>query len=222
MKAIFLVLLNLLAISAFPQESLHFDLKVIVTDLHNKEPQPDTRVRVVNQDNDLIFEGCTDATGEVLLGRSLILPNSTYTITLTRTGFFEDLKGVKLTTVGLQYSQHFVMDLCLLKKLTCRFFSGYTPVPGNRKQEFAALAEDIRLMRNSLAEEYGEDYAIHELAVAICYSTKAEEKAMRKEAELLIKTLGKTFPGMKVRREIVVDHPDDHHHMACLRVDRMP
>lgn len=95
-----------------------FDLKVIVSDLSEKDVKiKDAKVTVVGSDGST-WEGYTDAKGAVFwdkkpTGDRYINEESSYTIDVAKEGYYENKKLSKISTVGLNYDQNFVVDMGL-------------------------------------------------------------------------------------------------------------
>lgn len=102
-----------------------FDLKVVVSNAENKSKKlEDVRVTVLASTGDK-WEGFTDENGAVFwdkkpAGDRYINEDATYKINISKEGFHEDTKGSSISTVGLGYDQHFVVDLALLPKKPIR------------------------------------------------------------------------------------------------------
>jgi hypothetical protein len=222
MKSLLSVFALILSVAAFSQDPspYAYDLKVIVMSIRTRRLIENTLVRVMNQDKQLIFEGCTDSLGEVYLDQSLMLPNSTYTISIFHDRFPEDKRGVTISTVDMSYSKNFVVEMALVS-LECWYFPCYAPVPGNQASEIETILKDFQWARTTIVEEYGERYATKEVGITIEFSTLEEEKALRAEGKLVLKRLQKEFPDLKIHWEIIMDYLPDHEHSACLRVTRM-
>lgn len=96
-----------------------FDLKVIVSDVQNRnEKIEDAKVVVTSSTGDT-WEGYTNPQGTVFwdkkpTGDRYINEESSYTIKVSKEGYHEDAKGSKFTTVSLNYDQNFVIDMALL------------------------------------------------------------------------------------------------------------
>lgn len=102
-----------------------FDLKVIVSELGNKDKKiPDVKV-VVTDNNNGTWEGYTDKSGAVFwdkkpTGDRYINEESSYKIQISKEGFHEDKNGSSFTTEGLNYNQNFIIDMALLPKKPIR------------------------------------------------------------------------------------------------------
>lgn len=102
-----------------------FDIKVVVSDLREKNVKIEDAKVVMVADNGDTWEGYTNKQGVVFWdkkpnGDRYINENSTYTITVAKNGYHEDAAGSKITTVGLRYDQNFVVDMNLLPKKPIR------------------------------------------------------------------------------------------------------
>ena len=102
-----------------------FDLKVIVSELGNKDKKiPDVRV-VVTDNNSGTWEGYTLKSGAVFwdkkpTGDRYINEESRYKINISKEGYHEDKNGSSFTTEGLTYNQNFIIDMALLPKKPIR------------------------------------------------------------------------------------------------------
>lgn len=104
-----------------------FTLKVIVSDLSNSFKKIEgVNVTVVGSAPNDRWEGKTDRNGTVFWEKKpnadrYINENSSYTITLgLKEGYYDDKKAVKISTVGLNYNQDFVVDMRMLPKKPIR------------------------------------------------------------------------------------------------------
>lgn len=102
-----------------------FDLKVIVSDLEEKDVKIEDVKVVVKASSGDTWEGYTNAQGSVFwdkkpTGDRYINEEDSYTINISKEGYHEDKKGSKFTTVGLDYEQNFVIEMALLPKKPIR------------------------------------------------------------------------------------------------------
>ncbi len=102
-----------------------FDLKVIVSELGNKEKKIEEVKVVVTDNNNVSWEGYTDASGAVFWdkrpqGDRYINEETSYKINISKEGFHEDKNGSSFSTEGLYYDQNFVIDMALLPKKPIR------------------------------------------------------------------------------------------------------
>jgi peptidoglycan-associated lipoprotein len=99
-----------------------FDLKVNVADLSDKTRMKKiegVKVVVTGSTPGDRWEGVTGKNGSVFWdkkpnGDRYVNENSSYTINISKEGYYEDKNGSKFTTVGLNYDQNFVVDMGLL------------------------------------------------------------------------------------------------------------
>jgi len=102
-----------------------FDLKVIVSDLNEKNVKiQDAKVVVTTSTGDT-WEGYTNKQGTVFWdkkpnGDRFINEETSYTIAVSKEGYHDNAEGASLTTVGLRYDQNFVIELALLPKKPIR------------------------------------------------------------------------------------------------------
>jgi len=102
-----------------------FDLKVIVSELGNKDKKiPEVRV-VVTSNNNETWEGYTVKDGSVFwdkkpTGERYINEESSYKINISKEGYHEDKNGSGFSTEGLYYNQNFIIDMALLPKKPIR------------------------------------------------------------------------------------------------------
>lgn len=102
-----------------------FDLKVIVSDMNEKNVKiPDAQVTVVSSTGDK-WEGYTNKQGTVFWdkkpnGDRYVNEDASYTITVSKEGYHDNAAGSKLTTEGLKYDQNFVIDMAMLPKKPIR------------------------------------------------------------------------------------------------------
>lgn len=96
-----------------------FDLKVIVANAKDKKIKiEDARVVVKSSTGDT-WEGYTNAAGTVFWdkkpnGDRYITPDASYTVNVSKEGFYENKTGSKFTTIGLSQGQNFVVEMNLL------------------------------------------------------------------------------------------------------------
>ena len=96
-----------------------FDLKVIVSELVDKNVKiQDVKVVVKGSDNST-WEGFTNKKGVVFWDKKpdnsrYVNQDVTYSIAISKAGFHEDKKGSQFTTVGLNYDQNFIVEMALL------------------------------------------------------------------------------------------------------------
>lgn len=97
-----------------------FDLKVNVSELIDKTKKIEgVRVVVTGSTAGDKWEGLTNKDGSVFWdkrpnGDRFIKEKSSYSITISKEGYVEDKNGSKLTTVGLDYAQNFIVDMALI------------------------------------------------------------------------------------------------------------
>lgn len=101
-----------------------FDLKVIVTDLNEKNVKIADAKVIVTDNAGGTWEGYTNKQGTVFwdkkpTGDRYINEEGSYTISVSKDGY-HDAQGSRITTVGLKYDQNFVVDLALLPKKPIR------------------------------------------------------------------------------------------------------
>lgn len=102
-----------------------FDLKVVVSEVEDRNIKiEDVRVVVTASDGNK-WEGYTDENGAVFwdkkpTGDRYINEDVDYQINISKEGYHEDTKGSSISTVGLAYSQKFVVDMQLLPKKPIR------------------------------------------------------------------------------------------------------
>jgi peptidoglycan-associated lipoprotein len=97
-----------------------FDLKVIASDLNDKDVKIADAKVTVTDNNGGTWEGYTNKQGVVFWdkkpnGDRYINEDASYTIAVEKEGY-HPAAGSRLTTVGLKYDQNFVIDLALLPK----------------------------------------------------------------------------------------------------------
>ena len=102
-----------------------YDIKVVVSDLREKNVRIEDAKVVMTSNTGETWEGYTNKSGVVFWdkkpnGDRYINENGTYTITVSKNGYHEDAAGSKITTVGLRYDQNFVVDMNLLPKKPIR------------------------------------------------------------------------------------------------------
>lgn len=102
-----------------------FDLKVIVSELGNKEKKIEEVRVVVTDNNNQTWEGYTNKAGAVFwdkkpTGDRYINEESSYKINISKDGYHEDKKGSGFSTEGLYYDQNFIIDMELLPKKPIR------------------------------------------------------------------------------------------------------
>lgn len=102
-----------------------YDLRVIITELGDKDKiVPEANVVVTGSDGSK-FEGFTNERGSVVWekkpnGDRFINEDVSYNIQISKEGFHEDKKGTEFTTVGLEYGRSFIMEMALLPKRPIR------------------------------------------------------------------------------------------------------
>lgn len=102
-----------------------FDLKVVVSEVEDKNVKiEDVKVSVTSSTGDK-WEGYTDENGAVFWdkkpsGDRYIQEEVSYKINISKEGYHEDSKGSSISTEGLGYSQNFVVDMSLLPKKPIR------------------------------------------------------------------------------------------------------
>lgn len=102
-----------------------FDLKVVVSEVEDKNVKiEDVKVVVTASTGDK-WEGYTDENGAVFWdkkpsGDRYIQEEVSYKINISKEGYHEDTKGSSISTEGLGYSQNFVVDMSLLPKKPIR------------------------------------------------------------------------------------------------------
>lgn len=102
-----------------------FDLKVIVSDVQDRNEKIKDAKIVVKASTGETWEGYTNKDGSVFWdkrpnGDRFINEEGSYTINVSKDGYHEDAKGSKFTTIGLNYDQNFVIDMALLPKRPIR------------------------------------------------------------------------------------------------------
>ncbi len=103
-----------------------FDLKVIVSEVEDKRIKiEDAKVVVSVDGTNEKWEGYTDENGAVFwdkkpTGDRYINEDASYKINVSKEGYHEDAKGASISTKGLGYDQHFVVDMQLLPKKPIR------------------------------------------------------------------------------------------------------
>ena len=102
-----------------------FDLKVIVADLNEKNVKIDDAKVIVTSSEGETWEGYTNKQGVVFWdkkpnGDRFINENDTYTISVSKEGYHDNAGSSRITTVGVNYDQNFVIDLALLPKKVIR------------------------------------------------------------------------------------------------------
>ncbi len=102
-----------------------FDLKVVVSDAEDKNQKLEDVKVVVSATDGSTWEGYTDESGAVFwdkkpAGDRYINEEVEYKINISKEGYHEDTKGSSISTVGLPYSQKFVIDMTLLPKKPIR------------------------------------------------------------------------------------------------------
>lgn len=97
-----------------------FDLRVTVYESGKKSKKLEGAKVYVTVSDGTQWEGVTDAKGKIIWkdradkkGR-YILAGKEYTLKAEKEGFYEDKKGAKLSTVGLEQSQSFIIEMPLL------------------------------------------------------------------------------------------------------------
>ena len=102
-----------------------FDLKVVVSDAEDKNFKLEDVAVVVTASTGDTWEGYTDENGAVFwdkkpAGDRYINEEVDYKINISKEGYHEDTKGSTISTIGLPYSQKFVVDMSLLPKKPIR------------------------------------------------------------------------------------------------------
>jgi len=98
-----------------------YDLKIIVSDLNDKNLKiEDAQIQVASSTGET-WTGVTDKQGSVFWdvkpnGDRYIDENTSYTISVSKDGYHDNAGNSSITTVGLKYDQNFVIDLALLPK----------------------------------------------------------------------------------------------------------
>jgi peptidoglycan-associated lipoprotein len=102
-----------------------FDVKVIVSELGDKNVKiADVRV-LINGTDGSSWEGFTNKQGTVFWdkktdGTRWVNEETSYSVAISKEGYHEDKKGAQFTTVGLNYDQNFVIEMALLPKKPIR------------------------------------------------------------------------------------------------------
>lgn len=102
-----------------------FDLKVIISEVEDKNQKVgDAKVVVTSSTGDT-WEGYTTDNGSVFWdkkpnGDRFINEEASYTIKISKEGYHEDKNGSKFTTIGLKYDQNFVIEMAMLPKKPIR------------------------------------------------------------------------------------------------------
>lgn len=102
-----------------------FDLKVVISELGNKnEIVANAKVKITGSDGST-FEGFTNDKGLVAWekkpnGERYINEDVAYNIQIAKEGYVEDKKGSQFTTKGLKNGQTFIMEMALLPKKPIR------------------------------------------------------------------------------------------------------
>ncbi len=96
-----------------------FDLKVIVSEAGNKTKKLEDVKVVVKSSTNQTWEGYTNKQGSVFWdkkpsGDRYVNENTSYSIKISKKGFYEDTLGSSFSTVGLNFDQNFVIDMALL------------------------------------------------------------------------------------------------------------
>ncbi len=95
-----------------------YSLKIIALELPEKDSRiADAKVNVSGSDG-TAWEGYTNQQGEVYFdkrptGDRYVNENTSYTILLSKEGYYADKKGAAITTVNLNYAQDFVIEMGL-------------------------------------------------------------------------------------------------------------
>jgi peptidoglycan-associated lipoprotein len=102
-----------------------YDLKVIVSDVQDRNEKIKDAKLVITSSEGQTWEGYTNKDGSVFWdkrpnGDRFINEEASYTIQVSKDGYYEDTKGSKFTTVGLDYPQNFVIEMALLPKKPIR------------------------------------------------------------------------------------------------------
>ncbi len=111
-------------IYSYEQPPYLYDLKVIVADLSTKNTYIEgVTVTVTGPEGP--WTGLTDEFGSVFwdkkpAGDYYIKENSDYSIKIAKDGYYEDTKGASFTTVGVNYDQHFLIEMGLFPKRPIR------------------------------------------------------------------------------------------------------
>jgi len=216
-RQLWLILLFVCSVfTAVAQDSLYYDLTIRVTTARMKKIVPYCGVKLVDQNKQLIYEGCTDYLGELFLDSSIIRPNNKYTITISNELFHTDRNGITISTIDLSYSQNFVVDVCLSQG-ECWYFDCF--IPNEEQKQYDSITKDIRLKKTYF--DAIEGYEITRLGIWISFETKEEEVVLRAEAKKLLKRLKHSFPELEIEKKVHVDQLLDHRHPACMRVVRL-
>ncbi len=98
-----------------------FDLQVVVTESGSRKKIEGAKVEVVCVDKSK-WQGVTDVKGKTEKWKTkkdnsrYILEDKTYELKVSKEGYYEDLKGAKLSTFGLDQSQSFLIEMKLVPK----------------------------------------------------------------------------------------------------------
>ncbi len=101
-----------------------FDLKVILSEVGQKQNRiSDVKVTIKGPDASNSWEGFTNKDGVIFWdkkpsGDRYISENTSYVISIEKTGYKEDKKGAQFTTQGLTTNQSFIIELALLPIIT--------------------------------------------------------------------------------------------------------
>jgi len=115
---------NIPDIYSYEQPPYVYSLKVIAQDLgEGKAPLEGAIITVSGPDGD--WSGITEEDGSIFwdkrpAGDRYINEESSYTLKISKEGYYEDTIGMQLTTVGLNYDQDFVMNMGLFPEKPIR------------------------------------------------------------------------------------------------------
>ncbi len=102
-----------------------YDLRVIVTELGNKDDIVAEAKVVVTGSDGSKFEGYTNEKGSVVWekkpnGERFINENTSYNIIISKEGYHDDKNGTQFTTVDLDYGRSFIIEKPILAKRPIR------------------------------------------------------------------------------------------------------
>ncbi|PHR32191.1 MAG: hypothetical protein COA38_06900 [Fluviicola sp.] len=115
---------NIPDIYSYEQPPYIYSLKIIAEDLgENNAPLEGATITVSGPDG--TWTGISEEDGSIFwdkkpAGDRYINEAKSYTIKIAKDGYYEDAKGLELTTVGLDYDQDFVMNMGLFPKRPIR------------------------------------------------------------------------------------------------------
>jgi len=177
-----------------------FDLKVIVNELGEKAARiADVKISVKGSDGSA-WEGFTNKQGSVFWDKKkdsrFINENTTYTIAISKAGYYEDKKGQQFTTIDLNEGQNFIIEMALLPIKPIRLPEVRYPLnQWSLLVDSTINSQDSLLFVYNLLQEYpemllelsshtdarGKDVANQKLAenrAKACYKYLVEEKGL--------------------------------------------